>query len=79
MPTSKRIRLTINGRAFEHEVEARLLLVDYLREKYNIVVRTIGSEQKGTAGVRVSTHIFVALKDVDLLAEGIKSYVELRP
>ena len=50
-------------------------LVDYLREKHNIVVRTIGSEQKGTLGVRVSTHIFVTLKDVDLLAEGVRAYL----
>jgi len=50
-------------------------LVDFLREKHNIVVRTIGSEEKGTAGVRVSTHIFVSHKDVDLLADGIGGYL----
>jgi selenocysteine lyase/cysteine desulfurase len=47
-------------------------IVDYLREKYNIVVRTIGSEETGTRGVRVSTHIFVTLKDVDMLLEGVQ-------
>lgn len=50
-------------------------LVDFLREKHNIVVRTIGSEEKGTLGVRVSTHIFVSHKDVDLLADGIGEYL----
>ena len=30
-------------------------LVDYLREKYNLVVRTTGSQEAGTYGVRVST------------------------
>jgi selenocysteine lyase/cysteine desulfurase len=47
-------------------------IVDYLREKYNIVVRTIGSEETGTRGVRVSTHFFVTLKDVDMLLEGVQ-------
>jgi selenocysteine lyase/cysteine desulfurase len=50
-------------------------LVDYLREKYNIVVRTIGSEEKGTLAVRVSTNIYVSLKDVDLLKDGIEDYL----
>jgi selenocysteine lyase/cysteine desulfurase len=47
-------------------------IVDYLRERYNIVVRTIGSEETGTRGVRVSTHFFVTLKDVDMLLEGVQ-------
>ena len=33
---------------------------------------TIGSEEAGTRGVRVSTHIFVTLKDVDMLLEGVQ-------
>jgi len=47
-------------------------IVDYLREKYNIVVRTIGDKGKGTYGVRVSTHIFVSERDVDTLIEGTR-------
>ncbi|UCC71375.1 MAG: aminotransferase class V-fold PLP-dependent enzyme [Gemmatimonadota bacterium] len=47
-------------------------IVDYLREKYNIVIRTIGSEEAGTRGVRVSTHIFVSLEHVDMVLEGVK-------
>jgi selenocysteine lyase/cysteine desulfurase len=47
-------------------------IVNYLREKYNIVIRTIGSRGAGTAGVRVSTHIYVTKKDVDMVLEGVK-------
>jgi isopenicillin-N epimerase len=50
-------------------------IVDYLREKYNIVVRTIGNKKAGTYGVRVSTHIYVSLKDVDMLLEGVEHLV----
>lgn len=46
-------------------------IVNYVREKYNIVIRTIGRDKDNTKGVRVSTNIFVSLKDVDLLLEGI--------
>jgi len=47
-------------------------IVNYVREKYNIVIRTIGSEETGTRGVRVSTHIWVTLAEVDMLLEGVK-------
>ena len=47
-------------------------IVNYLREKYNIVIRTIGSEEAGTHGVRVSTHIFVNLRQVDMVLEGVR-------
>jgi isopenicillin-N epimerase len=46
-------------------------IVDYLREKYNIVVRTIGDAATNSVGIRVSTHVWVSLKDVDLLLQGI--------
>ncbi len=32
MPAKKQIQVTVNGRRYEHEVEPRLLLVDYLRD-----------------------------------------------
>jgi carbon-monoxide dehydrogenase small subunit len=32
MAAKRRIRVTINGQSYEHEVEPRLLLVDYLRD-----------------------------------------------
>jgi len=46
-------------------------IVDYVREKDNLVVRTIGNREAGTAGVRVSTPIFISTKEVDLLLEGV--------
>jgi len=53
-------------------------MVNYLREKYNIVVRTIGNRRAGTYGVRVSTHIYVSFKHIDMLLEGIKHLVQHR-
>jgi len=47
-------------------------LVNYLRERYNLVIRTIGSEERGTRGVRVSTHVFVAGDDVEKVLEGVR-------
>ena len=46
-------------------------IVDFVREKYNLVIRTIGRDRDHTRGVRVSTHIFVSTKHVDMLLEGI--------
>jgi len=46
-------------------------IVDYVREKYNIVIRTIGRERDNTRGVRVSTNIYVSTKHVDMLLEGV--------
>jgi selenocysteine lyase/cysteine desulfurase len=50
-------------------------IVNYMREKYNIVVRTIGSQGKGTYGVRVSTHIYVSLRHIDMFLEGMRHLV----
>ena len=46
-------------------------IVYYLREKYNIVIRTIGRDRDNTRGVRVSTNIYVSTNHVDMLLEGI--------
>jgi selenocysteine lyase/cysteine desulfurase len=46
-------------------------IVDYVRDKYNMVIRTVGSREKGTYGIRVSTPIYVTYKHVDMLLEGI--------
>ena len=51
-------------------------IVDFVREKYNIVIRTVGSEEKGTYGIRVSTPIYVTYKHVDMLLEGIHHLVK---
>jgi selenocysteine lyase/cysteine desulfurase len=48
-------------------------LVDYLREKYNLVVRTMGSREAGTYGVRVSTPIYVSTREVDMVIEGVRT------
>jgi isopenicillin-N epimerase len=47
-------------------------LVDYLREKYNLVVRTAGNRAAGTYGVRVSTPIYVSMKEVDMVLEAAR-------
>ena len=48
-------------------------LVDYLREKHNLVVRTTGNPQAGTYGIRVSTPIYVSTKEVDMVVEGVRT------
>ena len=50
-------------------------IVNYVREKYNIVVRTVGSKEKGTYGVRVSTPTYVSFKHIELFLDGIKTLV----
>ena len=52
-------------------------LVDYVREKYNIVIRTIGRKSDNTAGVRVSTHIYLSMKEIDMLLEGIRTLAKI--
>ncbi len=49
-------------------------IVDYVRDKYNMVIRTVGSRVKGT-WVRVSTPIYVSYTHVDMLLEGIRQLV----
>ena len=53
-------------------------IVNYVREKYNIVIRTVGSEEKGTYGVRVSTPTYVSYKHIEFFLEGIKTLVSHR-
>ncbi len=48
-------------------------LVDYLREKYNLVIRTMGSREAGTYGVRVSTPIYISTREVDMVVEGVRT------
>jgi len=48
-------------------------IVDYVREKYNIVVRTIGNKDAGTLAVRVSTPIYVTGRDIGNLVEGVRT------
>lgn len=53
-------------------------IVNYMREKYNIVIRTIGNKEKGTYGIRVSTPIYITYKEIDMFLEGIKHVVAHR-
>jgi len=53
-------------------------IVNYVREKHNIVIRTIGSKERGTYGIRVSTNIYLSMKQIDLLLEGINHVVSHR-
>ncbi|MCJ7565325.1 MAG: aminotransferase class V-fold PLP-dependent enzyme [Candidatus Aminicenantes bacterium] len=51
-------------------------IVDYVREKYNLVVRTIGSRDAGTLAVRVSTPLYISTKEIDMLVEGVNALVK---
>jgi selenocysteine lyase/cysteine desulfurase len=64
--------------AFSLEGVAPGSIVDYVREKYNLVVRTIGNRQAGTSGVRVSTPIFISTKEVDFFLEGVEHLAQHR-
>ena len=44
MAFEKRIRVTVNGRAFERSVEPRLLLSDFLRETLDLTGTHVGCE-----------------------------------
>jgi selenocysteine lyase/cysteine desulfurase len=57
--------------AFSIEGVDAEMIVDFIREKYNIVIRTIGRDRDNTRGVRVSTNFYISLKQVDMLLEGI--------
>ena len=50
-------------------------LVNHLREKYNIVIRTIGSTPD-TRGVRVSTHMYISDEQLNLLIKGINEIAQ---
>jgi selenocysteine lyase/cysteine desulfurase len=50
-------------------------VVDYVREKYNIVIRTVGNREAGTYGCRVSTHMYCNYDMIDQLLEGIRTLV----
>jgi len=64
--------------AFSVEGVDPVKIVNYVREKYNIVVRTVGNKEKGTYGVRISTHIYISFKDIDMVLEGIRHLVDRR-
>jgi selenocysteine lyase/cysteine desulfurase len=50
-------------------------LVDYVREKHNLVIRTTGSREAGTLGIRVSTPIYISTREVDMVVDGVRTLV----
>ena len=48
-------------------------IVDYVRQRDNIVVRTVGDVKQGTHGIRVSTPIYINYSHIDTLVEGIRT------
>lgn len=71
--TSKDPYLSGGLTAFSIEGVDPQKIVDYVLEKYNIVIRTVGSKEKGTYGVRVSTHIYITFKHIDKFLEGVRT------
>jgi selenocysteine lyase/cysteine desulfurase len=51
-------------------------IVDYVLEKYNLIIRTVGNKKAGTHGVRVSTNIYISYKHVNMFLEGIHHLVK---
>jgi len=47
-------------------------ILNYVREKYNIVVRTVGTKAAGTSALRVSTPTYISYPEIDLFLEGVK-------
>ncbi len=47
-------------------------LVDYLREKNNLVIRTTGNRTMGTYGLRVSTPIYISTQEVDMVLDAVR-------
>ncbi len=70
-PADPYLSAGLNAFSMGGALEAKL--VDYLREKYNLVVRTTGNTKAGTFGVRVSTPIYVSTKEVDMVVEGVRT------
>jgi isopenicillin-N epimerase len=48
-------------------------LVEYLRDKYNLVIRTTGNAKAGTYGVRVSTPIYVSTNEVHMVLDSVRA------
>ena len=67
--------------ALEYEWGARVEprdIVEHVRQRYNLVVRTVGNEERGTYGVRVSTHLYINHSEVDMLLKGIREVAARR-
>ena len=49
-------------------------IVDYVREKHNLVIRTVGIRAEDITAVRVSTPIYISTKEVDLVLDGVRHF-----
>jgi len=61
--------------AFSIEGVQPSAIVNFLREKYNIVIRTIGSSPE-TRGVRISTHMYISDNQLNMLIRGIQELAQ---
>ncbi|MCP4708192.1 MAG: aminotransferase class V-fold PLP-dependent enzyme [Planctomycetes bacterium] len=61
--------------AFSIEGVQPSAIVNHLREKYNIVIRTVGGGEK-TRGVRVSTHYYISDNQLKMLIRGIREIAQ---
>jgi selenocysteine lyase/cysteine desulfurase len=52
-------------------------IVDYLKEKYYLVIRTIG-ENLNLNTVRVSTHFYHTYEEIDLLLKGVRELASIK-
>ena len=69
------IEVTVNGRQYRHEVEPRLLLVDYLRETLNLTGAKIGCDtsQCGSCTVEMNGSAMKSCTCLAVQADG--SYI----
>jgi aerobic carbon-monoxide dehydrogenase small subunit len=65
---SREIRVTINGKAYVEEVELRLLLVDFIREKVGLTGTHVGCGFEGRCGSCTVVHDGRAIKSCMMLA-----------
>jgi isopenicillin-N epimerase len=49
-------------------------IVDYVREKHNLVIRTVGIRAEDITAVRVSTPIYISTKEVDMVLAGVRHF-----
>lgn len=89
MTAKKRVSLRINGAAYSHEIEPRLLLVDYLREVVGLTGTHIGCETSicgactvmlGEDSVKSCTVLAVQADGKEVLTiEGLSPGADLHP
>ena len=89
MPAKMRIHVIVNGRSYEHEVEPRLLLVDYLRDFVGLAGTHFGCDTTSCGACTVivdersaksCTHFAVQADGKEILTvEGLAQDGQLHP